>query len=165
MLATGFGYFTHEPADITSLLPPGSYRHTCHAIDMPAYRGRRVLLLGGRQSAFEWAALLAEAGASAVHMSYRHDTPDFAEADWSWVSGLVDRIVDEPDWFRESSPDEQAQHRYRLWAEGRLKGRTLAGEPPARQIGISASMHPTDWGCFAARRGPCRSLSMQANRS
>ena len=121
VLATGFQYFAAYPDALVAKFPAGRYRHTCDAVSMDAYRGRRVLLIGGRQSAFEWAALLREAGAAHVHLSYRHDTPAFAEADWSWVETIVANMADQPGWFRELSATEQNDYRYRLWAEGRLK--------------------------------------------
>ena len=80
-----------------------------------------LLIIGGRQSAFEWTALLNESGASAVHISHRHNSPVFAAADWSWVNPLVDAMVDNPGWFRNLSPAEKEDVNHRLWAEGRLK--------------------------------------------
>ncbi len=121
VLALGFQYFTCFPAPLVARLPAGRYRHTCDAVDMAAYRGKRVLLIGGRQSAFESAALLREAGVQHIHLSYRHDTPRFEEADWSWVETLVERMAEQPTWFRDLSAQEQERYRYQLWAEGRLK--------------------------------------------
>jgi len=69
----------------------------------------------------EWAALLVEAGARAVYITHRHDSPAFAEADWSWVSPLVEAIGDDPNWFRRLSQAEKDDVNHRLWAEGRLK--------------------------------------------
>lgn len=121
VLAVGFQYFTHLPEPLVSLLPAGRYQHTCDAVDMTAFLGKRVLLIGGRQSAFESAALLREAGAAHIHLSYRHATPRFEEADWSWVEPIVDHMAKQPTWFRNLSTQQQEQYRYRLWAEGRLK--------------------------------------------
>ncbi len=121
VVAVGFRYFVHVPPDLLAILPPGRYTHTCEAVALDAYAGRRLLIIGGRQSAFEWAALLRERGAAHVHVSYRHDTPRFVEADWSWVTPIVDNMVSDPSWFRRLPDDEQEHYRYRLWAEGRLK--------------------------------------------
>ena len=79
------------------------------------------MIIGGRQSAFEWAALLLEAGASAVHISHRHASPVFAVANWSWVNPLVDSIFENPNWFRRLSQPEKNAISLRMWAEGRLK--------------------------------------------
>lgn len=120
-VALGFSAFKHQPADIVDLLPPGRFAHTCDLVDFAPLRGKRCLILGGRQSAFEWTALLNEAGAEAVHVSHRHASPAFEEADWSWVNPLVDAMVDNPGWFRNLSEGEKKEIDRRLWAEGRLK--------------------------------------------
>jgi lysine/ornithine N-monooxygenase len=80
-----------------------------------------VLIIGGRQSAFEWAALINEEGADAAYMSYRHPTPAFVTSEWSWVQPLVDAMVDNPGWFRRLTAEEKEQVNQRLWSEGRLK--------------------------------------------
>jgi cation diffusion facilitator CzcD-associated flavoprotein CzcO len=121
VLAVGTGYFAHIPTEIAALLPPGRYAHTCDTVELTQFAGQRVAIVGGRQSAFEWAALLAEAGAAQVHLTYRHDTPDFTESDWTWVPPLVERICAEPQWYRALSDDERTAIGRRLWGEGRLK--------------------------------------------
>ncbi len=121
VVATGFYSFAHIPPALLALTPPGRIRHTRDAVDPGAYRDRRVLIVGGRQSAFEWAALLSEAGAARIDLSYRHDTPRFTPSDWSWVEPLVDGMVDNPSWFRQLSDEQQEEHRAHLWREGRLQ--------------------------------------------
>jgi FAD-dependent urate hydroxylase len=121
VVAPGFRHFQHVPGEIADLLPAGRYSHTCELVDFTALRGKRCLIVGGRQSAFEWAALLHEAGVAAVDLSHRHPSPAFQEADWSWVSPLVDAMVDDPGWFRNLSREEKEAINHRLWAEGRLK--------------------------------------------
>jgi cation diffusion facilitator CzcD-associated flavoprotein CzcO len=121
VLALGFGYFAHLPPELASMFPRDRYGHTCDFVDFRALEGKRVLIIGGRQSAFEWTALIREAGAEAVHVSYRHDTPQFTTSDWSWVNELVDRIGVDPGWYRRLSPDEKQQLNRRFWEEGRLK--------------------------------------------
>ncbi len=121
VVAVGFYYFSFTPTEVAQLLPQGYFSHTCHAVDLPSFSGKRVLIIGGRQSAFEWTALLREKGAREVHVSYRHDTPKFAEAHWGWVMDVVNTIGAHPRWFRELSPEGKEEYRYRLWAEGRLK--------------------------------------------
>ena len=120
-LAVGFRYFKHLPPDLVGILPRGRFSHTCDLVAFGALTGQRCLIIGGRQSAFEWAALLHEAGAAAVHLSFRHPPPAFAAADWSWVAPIVDAIAHNPSWFRHLPEHEQAAVVQRLWAEGRLK--------------------------------------------
>jgi len=139
VLTTGFQHFTCSPARLKDLLPAGRYQHTCDAVDMAAFRGKRILLIGGRQSAFESAALLREAGAQHIHLSYRHDTPRFEEADWSWVETIVENMADQPTWFRDLSDQQQEAYRYKLWAEGRLKVEPWLKE---RVCQPEVSLHP-----------------------
>ena len=121
VLAIGFGSFPHIPPDTAALLPREVCAHTHEVIEFEPFARLRVLIIGGRQSAFEWAALLAEADAAAVHVSYRHDTPAFTASDWSWVNPIVDAMADDPGWFRRLSDSEKTDVNRRLWAEGRLK--------------------------------------------
>jgi len=119
--APGFTHFTNIPAELKSRLPVGRFVHTCDFVDFSTARNKRYLIIGGRQSAFEWAALLIEAAASAVYISHRHESPAFAAADWSWVNPIVDAIGDDPGWFRCLPQAEKDAVNHRLWAEGRLK--------------------------------------------
>ncbi|MDQ3656090.1 MAG: NAD(P)-binding domain-containing protein, partial [Chloroflexota bacterium] len=121
VLAVGMGYFAHVPEDLAAMFPTGRGTHTCDAVDFASLAGRRCLILGGRQSAFEWAALIREAGAREVHMVHRHASPAFEEADWSWVNPLVEGMAANPGWFRLLSPAQQQEYGRRLWGEGRLK--------------------------------------------
>ncbi len=121
VIAPGFKHFVNVPIDLKRRLPPGRFQHTAEFADFTTALNRRYLIIGGRQSAFEWAALLIESGASAVHLCHRHPSPAFAESDWSWVNPLVDGIVENPNWFRRLSDDEKNAITQRLWAEGRLK--------------------------------------------
>lgn len=120
-LAPGFKHFTNIPDELKTRLPSGRFVHTCEFTDFSNSTGRCYLIIGGRQSAFEWAALLVEAGAAAVHVAHRHESPTFEEADWSWVNALVDNMVEKPTWFRNLSQQEKDQITHRMWAEGRLK--------------------------------------------
>lgn len=121
VIAVGFKYFKYLPPELVACLPAGRYAHTCNLVDFRGLKGKRCLIVGGRQSAFEWAALLTEAGAAAVHVSYRHDSPAFKAADWSWVNPLVEAMIEDPGWFRRLTQKEQDAVSHRLWVEGRSK--------------------------------------------
>ena len=121
VLAPGFKHFANTPADLIAKLPQGSYQHTSTFVDFSNASNQRYLIIGGRQSAYEWAALLLEAGAKAVHVAHRHPTPAFDVADWSWVNELVDNMAHDPSWFRRLSQADKDQVIQRMWAEGRLK--------------------------------------------
>jgi thioredoxin reductase len=121
LLALGFASFANIPQELAALIPAERSSHTCDCVALDRFAGQRVLIVGGRQSAFEWAALLAEAGARRVHVCHRHDTPSFTHSDWSWVDPLVARIANEPGWYRGLSSAEREALDARFWAEGRLK--------------------------------------------
>jgi cation diffusion facilitator CzcD-associated flavoprotein CzcO len=120
LLGLGFAFFKHCPEEVIRKLPPGSYAHTCDTVDFDQYRGKRILIVGGRQSAFEWAALIREHGAEAIHLVYRHSTPRFVEPDWSWVQPMARRALQDHAWWRKLTPEEQEQIQKDFWKEGRL---------------------------------------------
>ena len=119
--ATGLTQYRNLPVDVVELLPTDSYAHTCDFVDFSTLRGKRCLIVGGRQSAFEWGALIAEEAGSEVHLVYRHDTPAFTESDWSWIDELMERTRYTPGWFRNTSPEGKDRIFQQLWGEGRLK--------------------------------------------
>jgi len=121
VMALGFRYFAHVPEPYPTLFPPGRFAHTSEFVDLSRVKGQRVLIIGGRQSGFEWAALSREEGAEAVYMSYRHATPSFEPSDWSWVDPIVDSMVDDPGWFRRLTTPEKEDLIHRFWTEGRRK--------------------------------------------
>jgi thioredoxin reductase len=96
-----------------------------------------VLIVGGRQSAFEWAALLAEAGAKQVDLVYRHDTPAFTESDWSFVTDLLAETRRTRGWFRSLPEPERRAIAQRFWQVGRLQL-----EPWLAPRITSAHLHP-----------------------
>ena len=121
VVAVGFEAFAHSPPELVSLFPEGRCQHTCSLVDFGQLAGRRVLIIGGRQSAFEWAALIREAGADRIDVAYRHATPLFEPSDWTWVNPIVDNLAADPGWYRRLSEDEKQQLNRRFWEEGRLK--------------------------------------------
>jgi lysine/ornithine N-monooxygenase len=121
VVAVGFGYFANVPDQLRSMFPEGRFSHTSELSDFSLLHGKRVLIVGGRQSAFEWAALIHEQGAKALHLCYRHPTPSFEESDWSWVAGCVHNIATQPGWFKSLPAEERDRINRRQWAEGRLK--------------------------------------------
>jgi FAD-dependent urate hydroxylase len=120
LLGLGFAWFKQYPPELTDKLPSGSYTHTCDMVDFEFFRDKRVLIVGGRQSAFEWAALIRENGADEIHITYRHATPEFKEPDWSWVQPMVRRTLEDHGWWRRSTHEEQENIRNEFWAVGRL---------------------------------------------
>jgi Pyridine nucleotide-disulphide oxidoreductase len=71
VVAAGIGDFVHRP-DVTRGLPPNVASHTGDHRDFSTFRGSRVLVVGGGQSALEAAALLHESAAE-VEVVVRRD--------------------------------------------------------------------------------------------
>ncbi len=121
LLALGFASFAYMPDELAALVPAERRSHTSDCVTPARFDGQRVLIVGGRQSAFETAALLAEAGATKVHVSYRHETPSLTASDWSWVDPLLARIGNDPGSYRDLPDVDRDAINARFWAEGRLK--------------------------------------------
>jgi cation diffusion facilitator CzcD-associated flavoprotein CzcO len=121
VIATGCKDYKFIPLDIVADLPSDRYAHTCDLVEFSFLRGKRCLIVGGRQGAFEWAALINEESAAEVHVVYRHDTPHFEPSDWSWIDRHVDEMLGTPGWYRGlSEPDRQAVDQH-FWEEAKLK--------------------------------------------
>src|SRR4051812_23846539 len=73
--APGIASFAVQPPSVTERLAPERWSHTVRTVDFAGLAGRRVLILGGRQSAFEGAALLAEAGGPRGGVVFSPHTP------------------------------------------------------------------------------------------
>jgi cation diffusion facilitator CzcD-associated flavoprotein CzcO len=136
LLALGFVSFAYIPEELAALVPAACSSHTCDCVSPGRFAGQRVLIVGGRQSGFESAALLAEAGATRVYVCHRHETPSFTASDWTWVDPLVERIGNEPGWYRGLSDVDREALNARFWAEGRLKLEPWLG-PRVRHYAIT----------------------------
>lgn len=117
----GVAPFANIPEEIAASLPDASYDHTCGLTDFPSLAGKRVLIVGGRQSAFEWAALIGEQTDAEIHIVHRHDPPRFAPSDWEFVEPLVESTVSVRGWYRSLPRAEREQITGRHFLEGRLK--------------------------------------------
>ncbi len=85
----GLAPFVNMPAEISASLSADRVAHTATLVDFRSLAGKRCLIVGGRQSAFEWAALIAEAAAESVDLVFRHDTPRFVTSDWSFTDSMI----------------------------------------------------------------------------
>jgi FAD-dependent urate hydroxylase len=117
----GVGPFTRLPSWVERTLPPERYSHTSELARLERFAGARILIVGGRQSAFETAALLAESGAERVDVVHRHESPRFTPADWRFVEPLMEATMRWPGWFRTLPTAQREAIERRFWAEGRLK--------------------------------------------
>jgi thioredoxin reductase len=119
--APGLGLFQHVPAELASKLPKGRYTHTSAMVNFEPLVGRRCLVVGGRQSAFEWTALMLEAGVAQVHVAFRHEAPQFAPSDWDWLDPLDEQALEVRGWFRNLPKAEREAIEARFREHGRSK--------------------------------------------
>jgi FAD-dependent urate hydroxylase len=147
--APGNGYFAHLP-EWAAALPVGVGSHTSDFVRFDDVVGQRVLIIGGRQSAYEWAALLGEHDVGRVDIVHRHDVPRFEHVNWRFVDDYVDATIRIPGWWRSLSPAEQEQIARKFWEVGRLTLEwwlppRLTGDrfhlwPNAQVIGVTAEL-------------------------
>jgi len=119
VVAPGAAYFRHFP-EWASVLPEGIGTHTCDLVRFQELSGARVLVIGGRQSAYEWAALLGENGAERVDVVHRHDLPRFERVSWKFVDPYIDATLSRRGWWRSLSDTEQGEIAQKFWQVGRL---------------------------------------------
>jgi FAD-dependent urate hydroxylase len=117
--APGIRHFTNVPLWASSV-PAGQAVHTCDLVRFEDLAGARVLVVGGRQSAYEWAALLAEHGAERIDLVHRHDVPRFERVSWRFVDPHVDSTLRVRGWWRALPKAEQDAILRRFWETGRL---------------------------------------------
>jgi FAD-dependent urate hydroxylase len=117
--APGVRYFQHRP-EWSTALPAALCSHTCELVTFDDFEGARVLIVGGRQSAYEWAALAGEHGAQRVDIVHRHDVPRFDRVSWAFVDGYLEQTLARPNWWRSLAASERDAVTRRFWEVGRL---------------------------------------------
>ena len=115
----GIRHFRQLPPWADSV-PPGIGAHTCDLVQFDDLRGARVLIVGGRQSAYEWAALIGEQGAERIDIVHRHDVPLFERVSWKFVDEYVDSTLAVPGWWRGLPHSERERIARQFWEVGRL---------------------------------------------
>jgi FAD-dependent urate hydroxylase len=101
-------------------VPADRRRHTSELVCFDELAGARVAIIGGRQSAYEWAALLCDHGAEQVHVVHRHPVPAFAKVSWAFVNPYVDQTLAHRGWWRGLPTAEQRRIVREFWKVGRL---------------------------------------------
>jgi len=117
--APGVRHYTNVPAWSASLAP-GRWAHTCDLVAFEELAGARLLIVGGRQSAYEWAALALEHGAARIDVVHRHDVPRFERVSWAFVDPHVERTINVPGYWRKLPAHDQEAISRRFWEVGRL---------------------------------------------
>ena len=117
--APGIRHYASVPVWASSL-PPGLAAHTCDLVRFDDMAGARVLIIGGRQSAYEWAALIREHGAARIDIVHRHDIPRFERVSWKFVDAHVEQTLAVRGYWRNLPKSEQDAVARRFWEVGRL---------------------------------------------
>lgn len=117
--APGIRHYTSLPGWAASI-PQSRGVHTCDLVRFGDFAGARVLIVGGRQSAYEWAALIREHGAERIDIVHRHDVPRFARVSWKFVDPHVEQTITVPGYWRGLPKAEQEAIAERFWEVGRL---------------------------------------------
>ncbi|MGW3152587.1 NAD(P)-binding domain-containing protein [Streptomyces sp. NPDC001177] len=126
--APGVCYFRQLPAWAAGV-PARRAAHSCDLVRFDDLAGRRVLIVGGRQSAYEWAALLAEHDAEHVDIVHRHPVPRFEPVSWAFFDDYIDSTLQVTGWWRRLAATEREAIVMRCWRAGRA---TLEPWLPAR---------------------------------
>jgi FAD-dependent urate hydroxylase len=116
--APGIAFFESLPGWAASV-PDGMGSHTCDLVRFEDLHGARVLIVGGRQSAYEWAALIGEAGAERIDIIHRHEEPRFDRVSWKFVDPYMEETVRVPGWWRRLGQAERDAIGRRFWEAGR----------------------------------------------
>lgn len=117
--APGIAHFAALPP-WAAALPEQRWAHTAELVGFEQLRGARCLIIGGRQSAYEWAALLCDHGAERIDIVHRHDVPRFAATDWSFVDEYIAETLRTKGWWRSLPAAQRESIERRFWDVGRL---------------------------------------------
>jgi thioredoxin reductase len=117
--APGIRHYSHVP-DWASSVVEGRATHTCDVVRFDRLAGSRVLIVGGRQSAYEWAALIREHGAERIDIVHRHPVPKFERVSWKFVDAHVENTIRVPGYWRDLPPTSRDAIARRFWEVGRL---------------------------------------------
>ncbi|MGW5362485.1 FAD-dependent oxidoreductase [Actinopolymorpha pittospori] len=115
----GMCYFANLPGWYAEV-PPTLRSHTSELVGFEDLAAARVVIVGGRQSAYEWAALLCDHGAEQVHVVHRHPIPEFAKVDWSFMDPYITHTLARRGWWRRLSAEQRNRIAGELWRAGRL---------------------------------------------
>lgn len=119
LAAPGVDHFVNLP-DWHDQVPDGRETHTLDLVDFDALAGARVAVIGGRQSAYEWAALLCDHGAASVDVVHRHPTPAFDRVSWALADPYVEQSLAHRGWWRTLPTAQQQAIALEFWQVGRL---------------------------------------------
>ena len=92
VLAVGIGMFAHRPVEFASV-PKEFVSHSADHTDLSQWKGRKVAVIGGGQSALESAALLHEAGAEVEVIARQGELNWVGVHRWLHKLGPISRMM------------------------------------------------------------------------
>jgi thioredoxin reductase len=119
LAAPGISHFANLPA-WHDAVPAERRAHTSELVSFEGMAGARVVVVGGRQSAYEWAALLSDHGAERVDVVHRHATPKFEKVSWAFADPHIEETLRHRGWWRHLPVEEQTAIATKFWQVGRL---------------------------------------------
>src|SRR5213594_1707296 len=174
VIAAGIGPFARRPA-LFSAMPESLASHSSDHCDLSCFQGRRVIVVGGGQSAIESAALLHENGAD-VELIQRRPTVRWLRRSAVFHSGynplhrllyhrsdvgpaLLSQLVSRPDWLRRLPSGVQQKAAARsirpagaAWLIPRVQGvrittgrNVTTAQPDGNQISITLDDGSVRW--------------------
>ena len=148
LAAPGVAHFALLP-EWYAEVPADRRTHTSERVAFGDLAGARVAVIGGRQSAYEWAALLCDHGAAQVDVIHRHDTPAFEKVSWAFVDAYVEQTEAERGWWRglpAEGREAVAQEFWRVgrltlehWLTPRLDPNVVSSRPRSQVTGVGAT--------------------------
>lgn len=150
LAAPGIRHFAHLP-EWHHAVPAERRVHTSELVSFDHLAGARVVIVGGRQSAYEWAALLCDHGAERVDVVHRHATPAFARVSWAFVEPHIEATLTHRGWWRGLPPEQQRAIAATFWQVGRLtlehwlvprlRPEVVTRHPGSEVTGVDATGH------------------------
>jgi thioredoxin reductase len=119
LAAPGIAHFANLPSWYDDV-PAARRSHTSELVTFDDLAGARVAVIGGRQSAYEWAALLCDHGAERVDVVHRHETPVFERVSWAFVDPYVRETLAHRGWWRTLTQQQRDAIALDFWRVGRL---------------------------------------------
>ena len=120
LAAPGIRHFAHAPDWAAEVPDARGCRTPATSCAFDGLAGARVVVVGGRQSAYEWAALLCDHGAASVDVVHRHETPRFEQVSWAFVDPYVEQTLATRGWWRGLREEERTAVAGEFWRVGRL---------------------------------------------
>jgi FAD-dependent urate hydroxylase len=145
VVAAGLFPFARRPT-VFDALPPERVSHACEHVDLGAFHGRRIAVIGCGQSALESAALLGEAGA---------DVEVIARAgSVNWLG--FNPNGDAPKGLRWPKPPTDVGGRVTGWIAATPGGFRILPSPRAREVVTFRCLRPAGAGWLRPRLNEAR---------